>query len=141
MLTKRRVYSSRLWARPLGVLGFSWASTWERCQQLLIIGMGFEGRMWWADPGGSGCVGAKVRRCDNAKCHTLGVCDLTLPVRACQPFFLISCKNARGCRLPARASEPWTLPMLKTRVGSDVFCCNLQVCSVWRGSAVNLGAR
>jgi hypothetical protein len=27
MLTKRRVYSSRLWARPLGVLGFSWAST------------------------------------------------------------------------------------------------------------------
>ncbi len=27
MLTKRRVYSSRLWARPLGVLGFSWTST------------------------------------------------------------------------------------------------------------------
>lgn len=27
MLTKRRVYRSRLWARPLGVLGFSWAST------------------------------------------------------------------------------------------------------------------
>ena len=72
MLTKRRVYSSRLWARPLGVLGFSWASTCARGDVNQCFGV--------ADR--SIVIEVVDRGSAMRSCRTLGVCDLTLPVRA-----------------------------------------------------------
>ena len=104
--TKRRVYVRRFFARPLGTFFFSCFSTCVRmqCQQLAFSeGDGYA--MAVVAGALSGEVAFEVFRVGGERFlapaegewyRTLGVCDLTLP---------------------ARASEPWTLPMLAVDLG------------------------
>ena len=104
--TKRRMYVRRFFARPLGTFFFSCFSTCVRMQRQLFVfseGDGYamavvvgalDGEVAWVvfQVGGE-CFLALA---EGEWYRTLGVCDLTLP---------------------ARASEPWTLPMLAVDLG------------------------
>lgn len=104
--TKRRVYVRRFFARPLGTFFFSCFSTCVRMQcQQLAFSEGDGSAMAVVAGALSGEVAFEVFRVGGERFlalaegewyRTLGVCDLTLP---------------------ARASEPWTLPMLAVDLG------------------------